>query len=89
MQDCNDIDYNDIYDNCNDALSQACVCNLKEKLTFGTNDWHVQVSKAGGKRQGHLDHLLWSDCVAVEVVEQGSLLVVVGHQPKLSRTTLV
>lgn len=43
----------------------------------------MQVGEAAGGRQRQLDHPLGGDRVAVQVVEEGPVLVVVGHQPQL------
>lgn len=52
--------------------------------TLGANDLHVQVCQAAGHRQGEEDHALHCDGVSVQVVEQGAVFVVLGHQPQLS-----
>ena len=58
-------------------------------LTLGAQDLHVQVRQAAGGRQRQLDHALDGDRVAVQVVEEGAVLVVVGHQPQLSPGAVV
>lgn len=55
-----------------------------ELLTLRANNLHVKVGEAAGCRQRQFDHALHGDRVAVQVVEQRSVLVVVRHQPQLS-----
>ena len=57
--------------------------------TLGSQDLHVQVSQAAGRRQRQLDHPLDGDGVAVQVVEQRAVLVVVRHQPQLGPRAVV
>ena len=52
-------------------------------LTLRANDVHVKVRQPRGHRQRHVDHLRRRDHVLGEVVEEGAVLVVVGHQPQL------
>lgn len=49
----------------------------------------MEVGEAAGGRQRQLDHALDGDGVAVQVVEEGAVLVVVGHQPQLSPRAVV
>lgn len=43
----------------------------------------MKVGEAAGRGQGEFDHALHGDGVTVQVVEQGAVLVVIGHQPQL------
>ena len=67
------------------CICLVCVC----VLTLSAQELHVQVSQAAGGRQGQLDHALDGDRVVVQVVEQGSVLVVVRHQPQLRPRAVV
>lgn len=51
--------------------------------TLRSQDLHVEVGEPAGGRQRQLDHPLGGDRVAVQIVEEGPVLVVVGHQPQL------
>lgn len=46
-------------------------------LTLCAQDLHVQVCQTTGRRESQLDHALDGDGVVVQVVKQGTVLVVV------------
>ena len=46
-------------------------------LTLCSHDLHVEVSQAAGGGQGEFDHAFDGDGVAVQVVEQGAVLMIV------------
>jgi len=50
---------------------------------------HVQVSESSGDRQGHSNHSRRVHGGTVQVVEEGAVLVVIGHQPQLSPSSIV
>lgn len=58
-------------------------------LTLRAQDLHVKVRQATGCRQGQLDHALDGDRVAVQEVEQRTILMVVRHQPQLSPRAII
>ena len=62
----------------------VCVC-----LTLCANYLHVEVSQAAGGGQGQFDHALHGDGVAVQVVKQGTMLMVVWHQPQLGPCSII
>ena len=53
------------------------------------DDLHVEVRQAAGHRQRQLDHALHRHRASVQVVEQGSLLVVLGDKPELSPRPII
>lgn len=57
--------------------------------TLCSHNLHVQVSQATGSGQGQLDHALHRHRVAVQVVEQGAVLMVVRYQPQLRPRPIV
>lgn len=53
------------------------------RLTLSAEDFHMQMCQAARSRKCKFDHAFDADGVAVQVVEQGAVLVVVRHQPEL------
>lgn len=65
------------------------LCGGSCLLTLSAEDLHVQVRQAAGGRQRQFDHALDGDGVTVQVVEEGAVLVIVGHQPQLGPGAVV
>ena len=60
-----------------------------QHLTLSANDLHVEVCQAAGDGQGQNDHAVHRHRVPVQVVEQGAVLVVLGHQPQLGPRAVI
>lgn len=49
----------------------------------------MKVGEAAGCGQGEFDHALHGDGVTVQVVKQGAVLMVIGHQPQLGPRAVI
>lgn len=49
----------------------------------------MQVCQAAGSRQCQFDHALNGDWISVQIVKQGSILMIVWHQPQLSPCAII
>lgn len=58
-------------------------------VTLCSYDLHVQMSQAASGGQGQLDHAFHGHRVSVQVVEQGAVLMVIGHQPQLGPCSII
>lgn len=52
-------------------------------LTLSAHNLHVQVCQPTGRRQGQLNHPLNGHCVAVQIIKQGTMLMIVRDKPQL------
>lgn len=60
-----------------------------ESVTLGTNNLHVKMGKTTCRGQSEFDHSFHSNSVSIQVIEKGSMLMIIRHQPQLSPCTIV
>ena len=63
--------------------------NNSKLLTLHAHDFHVEVSQSSGDRQRHTQHSWDVDDAGIQVVEEGSVLVVVTDKDQLGPCSVV
>lgn len=59
------------------------------QVTLGTNNLHMKMGKSTCCGQSEFYHSFHSNCVSVQIIEKGSMLMIIWHQPELSPCTIV